>query len=59
MVVSFGRYIPSHVRKAFPWGMINLHPSRLPQYRGASPLQYTILNGDKNTGFFFHVFVFQ
>eukprot|EP00494_Astrolonche_serrata_P032532 UN32801 len=51
IVVSFGRYIPKHVRNVFPLGMINLHPSLLPQYRGASPIPYTILNGDKTSGF--------
>lgn len=31
-------------------GMLNAHPSLLPKYRGASPLQYTIMNGDVRTG---------
>ena len=30
--------------------MVVLHPSLLPRYRGASPIQYTLLNGDKETG---------
>jgi len=50
VVVSFGRFIPKRVRRAFPGGMINLHPSLLPQYRGASPIPYTILNGDTRSG---------
>ena len=31
-------------------GMFVIHPSLLPKYRGASPLQYALLNGDKETG---------
>ena len=35
---------------AFPVPIINVHPSLLPQWRGASPIQSAILNGDKKTG---------
>jgi len=31
-------------------GMVVIHPSLLPKYRGASPIQYSLLNGDKETG---------
>ncbi|KAI8929834.1 formyl transferase [Entophlyctis helioformis] len=49
-VVSFGYFLPRRIIESFPCGAINVHPSLLPRYRGASPIQYTILNGDKTTG---------
>ncbi|CAG8811551.1 9112_t:CDS:2, partial [Dentiscutata erythropus] len=50
VVVSFGYFLPSKVIESFTKGTINIHPSLLPKYRGASPIQYTILNGDEKTG---------
>ncbi|CAG8501027.1 7696_t:CDS:2 [Paraglomus occultum] len=50
IVVSFGYFIPANVLKTFSRGAINVHPSLLPMYRGASPIQYSILNGDVETG---------
>ncbi|KAJ1723551.1 Methionyl-tRNA formyltransferase [Coemansia erecta] len=50
VVASFGKFISSRVIEGFPKGMINLHPSLLPQYRGPSPIQTAFLNGDKHTG---------
>jgi len=50
VVASFGRLIPSKIIKIFPAGCLNLHPSLLPKYRGPSPIQTAILNGDKVTG---------
>lgn len=50
IVASFGRLIPESIIEAFPFGLINVHPSLLPRWRGSSPLQHTILNGDRETG---------
>ncbi|KAI9026546.1 formyl transferase [Phycomyces nitens] len=50
VVVSFGYFIPPHVIKSFEKGAINVHPSLLPKYRGAAPIQHTILGGDEETG---------
>ncbi len=47
---SFGRIIPTPILDLFEGGIINIHPSLLPKYRGASPVEQTILNGDKETG---------
>jgi methionyl-tRNA formyltransferase len=49
VVVAYGLIIKEHVLKAKKWGCINLHPSKLPRFRGAAPLQHTILNGDLET----------
>jgi methionyl-tRNA formyltransferase len=46
----FGLIVPSEVLAIFPKGIINIHPSLLPIYRGPTPVQTTILNGDKKTG---------
>lgn len=50
VLASFGIIIPKLVLDCFPFGIINIHPSLLPKYRGASPLQTAILNGDDFTG---------
>lgn len=50
VVVSFGYFIPSRVIESFRLGMINIHPSLLPKYRGASPVQYTLWEGETETG---------
>ncbi|KAI9003194.1 formyl transferase [Gaertneriomyces semiglobifer] len=50
VVVSFGYFLPRTVISSFKSGAFNVHPSLLPQYRGAAPLQHTILNGDTETG---------
>ena len=47
LVVAFGFLIPSNILYAKKYGCINLHPSALPKFRGASPLQHVILEGDK------------
>ena len=49
VVVSYGKIIPEKILDLFPFGILNLHPSALPKYRGPAPLQYTILNGDRTT----------
>jgi methionyl-tRNA formyltransferase len=50
IVVAYGQIIPQTILDLFPKGCINVHPSILPKYRGASPIQNTILNGDTTTG---------
>jgi len=48
VVAAYGQILPKEILEHAP--CINLHASILPQYRGASPIQQTLLNGDKKTG---------
>lgn len=50
VVVAFGKLIPESLLAIPPFGCINVHPSLLPLYRGPSPIQAPILNGDAKTG---------
>eukprot|EP00457_Paulinella_chromatophora_P008042 gb/GEZN01008069.1/.p1 GENE.gb/GEZN01008069.1/~~gb/GEZN01008069.1/.p1 ORF type:complete len:332 (-),score=50.19 gb/GEZN01008069.1/:224-1219(-) len=50
VVVSFGYKLPQRILSAFPLGVLNVHPSLLPHYRGAAPIQHAILNRDTHTG---------
>jgi methionyl-tRNA formyltransferase len=50
IVVAYGKLIPPLTMKLFPKGLINIHPSLLPAYRGPSPIESAILNGDDATG---------
>jgi len=50
LLASFGPLVPTRVIQSFPYGILNVHPSLLPRWRGAAPLNYTILNGDTETG---------
>ncbi|OGH02229.1 MAG: hypothetical protein A2798_03855 [Candidatus Levybacteria bacterium RIFCSPHIGHO2_01_FULL_37_17] len=50
VVADFGLIIPKEVLNHFPHGILNVHPSLLPKYRGPSPIQQAILNGDEKTG---------
>ncbi len=50
VLASFGAIVPNEVLNLFPHGIINVHPSLLPKYRGPTPVQTAILNGDKTTG---------
>ena len=50
MVVSFGYFVPSDIIHGLKKGAVNVHPSLLPKYRGAAPIQHTILGGDDKTG---------
>jgi len=47
LILDFNKIIPNDIIKLFPKGIINIHFSKLPQYRGPAPVQYTILNGEK------------
>ena len=49
-VVAFGKLLPETILQIPPFGCVNIHGSLLPKYRGASPVQHAILNGDKITG---------
>mgnify|MGYP001800871749 CR=1 FL=1 len=49
IVVAYGFIVPPEVLNSKPKGCLNIHPSKLPRFRGAAPLQYTILHGDKET----------
>jgi len=50
VLVAYGNIIPKKVIDSFPLGILNIHPSLLPKYRGSSPIQSVILNQDKETG---------
>lgn len=50
IVVSFGYRIPKRVIEQLRLGVLNVHPSLLPKYRGAAPIQRAIMRGEKRTG---------
>lgn len=50
IVVAYGKILPKEILDAAPYGCINVHASLLPLYRGAAPIQWSILNGDSETG---------
>ena len=50
VVVAFGQILPKEVLEMTPYGCINVHASLLPAWRGAAPIQWSILAGDKVTG---------
>ncbi len=50
VVVAYGKLLPPQILSLPPKGCINLHPSLLPAYRGAAPIQRAIINGEKKTG---------
>lgn len=47
---AFGQILSQEIIDIAPHGIINVHASLLPKYRGAAPIQWSILNGDKETG---------
>ncbi len=49
-VVAYGKILPKEILEIPPYGCINLHGSLLPKYRGAAPIQWAVINGDKTTG---------
>lgn len=49
VVVAFGQLIKENLLEEYKNKIINLHPSSLPKYRGSSPVQFSLLNGDKKT----------
>jgi len=50
VVASFGKLIPEKVISSFPLGMVNVHGSLLPRWRGAAPVIHALANGDHTTG---------
>lgn len=50
VLAEYGNMIPQHIIDAFPFGIINVHPSLLPKYRGATPVQSALVNDDTETG---------
>ncbi len=49
-VVAYGKILPKELLEIPKLGCINVHGSLLPKYRGAAPIQWAVLNGDKKTG---------
>lgn len=49
-VVAYGKILPKDILEIPKLGSINVHGSLLPQYRGAAPIQWAVINGDKKTG---------
>lgn len=49
-VVAYGKILPKEILDIPAQGAINVHGSLLPKYRGAAPIQWAVLNGDKTTG---------
>lgn len=50
VVVAYGKILPKAILELPPYGCINVHGSLLPSYRGAAPIQWSVLNGDAITG---------
>lgn len=50
VVVAYGKILPDYIINYPKYGCINIHASLLPKYRGAAPIQWSIINGDKKTG---------
>lgn len=50
VVVAYGQILPENILNIPKYGCINVHGSLLPKYRGAAPIQWSVLNGDKVTG---------
>ena len=49
-VVAYGRILPEELLALPQYGAVNVHGSLLPRYRGAAPIQWAVLNGDRTTG---------
>ncbi len=50
ILVAYGRIIPQSIINLFPKGIVNIHPSLLPKYRGPTPIESAIVAGDSHTG---------
>ena len=50
VVVAYGQILPSEIIRLPGFGCINVHASLLPKYRGAAPINWAVINGDKKTG---------
>ena len=49
-VVAYGKILPKEILEIPKYGCINVHGSLLPKYRGAAPIQWAVINGEKTTG---------
>ncbi len=50
VVVAFGQILPKEILEMTPYGCINVHASLLPKYRGAAPIQWAVIDGEKVSG---------
>ncbi|TSC92020.1 MAG: methionyl-tRNA formyltransferase [Parcubacteria group bacterium Licking1014_17] len=50
VVAAYGKIIPEEILELPKFGLLNIHPSLLPKYRGASPIQAVLSNGETETG---------
>lgn len=50
VVVAFGQILPKEILELPTYGCINVHASLLPKYRGAAPIHWAVINGEKTTG---------
>lgn len=50
IVIAYGKILPETILNLSPLGCINVHASLLPKYRGAAPINWAIINGEKETG---------
>lgn len=50
VVAAYGKILPEYIIDYPKYGCFNVHPSLLPKYRGAAPIQWAVLNGDEKTG---------
>ena len=50
IVMAYGILLPNQILNLPTFGCINIHVSLLPRWRGAAPVEYALLNGDKETG---------
>ena len=50
IVVAYGKIIPQDILELPKYGCVNIHASLLPRYRGAAPIQWCVLNGEKKSG---------
>lgn len=50
VVIAFGQILPKEILEMTPRGCVNVHASLLPKYRGAAPIQWAVINGEKVSG---------
>ena len=50
VVTAFGQILPQRILELPRYGCINVHASLLPRYRGSAPIQWAVINGDRETG---------
>ena len=50
VVIAFGQILPKEILEMTPYGCVNVHASLLPKYRGAAPIQWSIIDGEEVTG---------